>query len=60
MPLAMVVANFACRMPLAGGMYRRAEVAFGRSFGYFVALNLWVSTVINLAKIGVECAGSTG
>ncbi len=52
-PLAMVVAHLNRLMPLEGGLYEWARVAFGDQIGFLVAWNLWLFVVLYVAVIGL-------
>ena len=41
-PLALVVAHLNRIMPLEGGLYEWARLAFGSKIGFMVAWNLWL------------------
>jgi amino acid transporter len=52
-PLAMVVAHLNRLMPLEGGLYEWARLAFGDQIGFLVAWNLWLFVVLYVAVIGL-------
>ena len=52
-PQALVVNHLNRRLPLEGGMYEWARVAFGDLAGFLVAWNLWVYVVIYSAAVGL-------
>ncbi len=52
-PLAMVVAHLNRLMPLEGGLYEWARVAFGDQIGFLVAWNLWLFVMLYVAVIGL-------
>lgn len=52
-PLAMVVAHLNRLMPLEGGLYEWARVAFGDRIGFLVAWNLWLFVMLYVAVIGL-------
>jgi glutamate:GABA antiporter len=52
-PLAFVVAQLNRRMPLEGGLYEWARLAFGDAIGFLVAWNLWLYAVIYMALAGL-------
>lgn len=52
-PLALVVAHLNRLMPLEGGLYEWARLAFGDRVGFLVAWNLWLFVVLYVAVIGL-------
>lgn len=52
-PQAFVVTHLNQRMPLEGGLYEWARLAFGDGIGFLVAWNLWLYVVLYTASIGV-------
>jgi len=52
-PLAMVVAHLNRLMPLEGGLYEWARLAFNDEIGFLVAWNLWLFVVLYVAVIGL-------
>lgn len=52
-PLAMVVAHLNRLMPLEGGLYEWARLAFGDQTGFLVAWNLWLFVMLYVAVIGL-------
>ena len=52
-PLAFVVAQLNRRIPLEGGLYEWARLAFGDAIGFLVAWNLWLYAVIYMALAGL-------
>jgi amino acid transporter len=52
-PLAMVVAHLNRLMPLEGGLYEWARMAFGDQVGFLVAWNLWLFVMLYVAVIGL-------
>jgi len=52
-PLAMVVAHLNRLMPLEGGLYEWARLAFGDQIGFLVAWNLWLFVILYVAVIGL-------
>ena len=52
-PLAMVVAHLNRLMPLEGGLYEWARLAFGDKVGFLVAWNLWLFVMLYVAVIGL-------
>lgn len=52
-PLALVVAHLNRLMPLEGGLYEWARLAFGDQIGFLVAWNLWLFIMLYVAVIGL-------
>lgn len=52
-PLALVVAHLNRLMPLEGGLYEWARLAFGDQVGFLVAWNLWLFVILYVAVIGL-------
>ena len=52
-PLAMVVAHLNRLMPLEGGLYEWARLAFNDQIGFLVAWNLWLFVILYVAVIGL-------
>ena len=52
-PLAMVVTHLNRLMPLEGGLYEWARLAFGDKVGFLVAWNLWLFVMLYVAVIGL-------
>src|SRR5579863_6650078 len=52
-PLAMIVAHLNRLMPLEGGLYEWARLAFGDQIGFLVAWNLWLFVILYVAVIGL-------
>jgi len=52
-PLAFLVAQLNRRMPLEGGLYEWARLAFGDAIGFLVAWNLLLYAVIYVALAGL-------
>jgi len=52
-PLAMVVAHLNRLMPLEGGLYEWARLAFGDQIGFLVAWNLCLFVMLYVAVIGL-------
>jgi amino acid transporter len=52
-PLAFVVAHLNRLMPLEGGLYEWARLAFGDQIGFLVAWNLWLFIMLYVAVIGL-------
>lgn len=52
-PQAMVVAHLNRIMPLEGGLYEWARLAFNDQIGFLVAWNLWLFAVLYVGVIGL-------
>ena len=52
-PLALVVAHLNRLMPLEGGLYEWARLAFNDQIGFLVAWNLWLFVMLYVAVIGL-------
>jgi amino acid transporter len=52
-PLAIVVAHLNRLMPLEGGLYEWARLAFNDQIGFLVAWNLWLFVMLYVAVIGL-------
>ena len=52
-PQALVVSHLNRRLPLEGGLYEWARVAFGDLPGFLVAWNLWLYVVLYSAAVGL-------
>lgn len=52
-PLALLVAHLSRLMPLEGGLYEWARLAFNDQIGFLVAWNLWLFVILYVAVIGV-------
>jgi len=52
-PLALVVSHLNRLMPLEGGLYEWARLAFNDQIGFLVAWNLWLFVILYVAVIGV-------
>jgi amino acid transporter len=52
-PLALVVAHLNRLMPLEGGLYEWARLAFNDQIGFLVAWNLWLFIMLYVAIIGL-------
>ncbi|HEX4784986.1 MAG TPA: APC family permease [Candidatus Sulfotelmatobacter sp.] len=55
-PLALIVAHLNRLMPLEGGLYEWARLAFGDRIGFLVAWNLWLFIALYVAVIGLVTA----
>jgi glutamate:GABA antiporter len=53
LPQAFVVSRLNRALPLEGGLYEWARVAFGDVVGFLVAWNLWVYVVLYVATVGL-------
>jgi amino acid transporter len=53
LPLAFLVAHLNRQIPLEGGLYEWARLAFGDQIGFLVAWNLWLYAVIYMALVGL-------
>lgn len=53
LPLAFLVAHMNRLVPLEGGLYEWARLAFGDQIGFLVAWNLWLYAVIYMAMVGM-------
>ena len=52
-PLALIVAHLNRLMPLEGGLYEWARLAFNDQVGFLVAWNLWLFIMLYVAVIGL-------
>lgn len=52
-PLALIVAHLNQLMPLEGGLYEWARLAFNDQIGFLVAWNLWLFIMLYVAVIGL-------
>ncbi len=52
-PLALIVAHLNRLMPLEGGLYEWARLAFNDQIGFLVAWNLWLFIALYVAVIGL-------
>jgi glutamate:GABA antiporter len=52
-PLAMVVIHMSRLLPLEGGMYEWARIAFNDRLGFLVAWNIWVYAILYVAIAGL-------
>ncbi len=55
-PLALIVAHLNRLMPLEGGLYEWARLAFNDEIGFLVAWNLWLFIMLYVAVIGLVTA----
>src|SRR5579862_2937293 len=52
-PLALTVSHLNRLMPLEGGLYEWARLAFNDQIGFLVAWNLWLFIMLYVAVIGL-------
>jgi len=52
-PLALVVIYLSRRLPVEGGLYEWARIAFNDQIGFMVAWNLWLYVILYVALGGV-------
>jgi len=52
-PQALVVAHLNRLMPLEGGLYEWARLAFGDRIGFLVAWNMWLNTTVQVSQIAL-------
>src|ERR1700722_660665 len=52
-PQALVVAHLNRLMPLEGGLYEWARLAFGDRVGFLVAWNMWLNTTVQVSQIAL-------
>jgi amino acid transporter len=52
-PQAIVVSHLNRLMPLEGGLYEWARLAFSDRIGFLVAWNLWVNTTVQVSQIAL-------
>ena len=52
-PQALVVSHLNQRMPLEGGLYEWARLAFGDRMGFLVAWNMWLNTTVQVSQIAL-------
>jgi amino acid transporter len=52
-PQALVVSHLNRLMPLEGGLYEWARLAFGDRMGFLVAWNMWLNTTIQVSQIAL-------
>ncbi len=52
-PLGLVVAHLNRLMPLEGGLYEWARLAFGDRVGFLVAWNMWLNTTVQVSQIAL-------
>lgn len=56
LPSAVVVMYLNRLMPLEGGLYQWAKLAFNDAMGFLVAWNLWIFAIVLTSEIGVIAA----
>ncbi len=52
-PQALVVSHLNRLMPLEGGLYEWARLAFGDGVGFLVAWNVWLDTTVQVSQIAL-------
>jgi amino acid transporter len=52
-PDALVVAHLNRLMPLEGGLYEWARLAFGDRIGFLVAWNFWLNTTLQVSQVAL-------
>lgn len=52
-PQALVVSHLNRLMPLEGGLYEWARLAFGDRLGFLVAWNMWLNTTVQVSQIAL-------
>src|SRR5579862_8816470 len=52
-PHALVVAHLNRLMPLEGGLYEWARLAFSDKIGFLVAWNMWLNTTVQVSQISL-------
>jgi amino acid transporter len=55
-PSAIVVIHLSRKMPLEGGLYQWAKIAFDERVSFLVAWNLWIYAMILTSEIGLMAA----
>jgi len=55
-PLALVVMHMNRRLPVEGGLYEWARIAFGDQVGFLVAWNLWMYGIVYVGLAGLLTA----
>ena len=53
-PSAVVVIYLNRAMPLEGGLYQWAKLAFSEAIGFLVAWNLWLFAILNTSETGLQ------
>jgi glutamate:GABA antiporter len=54
LPSAAVAVWLTRAMPLEGGLYQWAKLGFNEFFGFLVAWNLWLFSILNMTNIGLQ------
>ena len=54
LPSATVAVWLNRAMPLEGGLYQWAKLAFNETMGFIVAWNLWLFAILNMTNIGLQ------
>ena len=54
LPSAAVAVWLTRAMPLEGGLYQWAKLGFNEFFGFIVAWNLWLFSILNMTNIGLQ------
>jgi amino acid transporter len=54
LPSAVVAVWLARAMPLEGGLYQWAKLGFNEFFGFLVAWNLWLFSILNMTNVGLQ------
>jgi amino acid transporter len=55
-PSAIVVIFLSRKIPLEGGLYQWAKIAFNEQIGFLLAWNLWIYAMILTSEIGLQAA----
>ena len=53
-PSAIVAVWLNHAMPLEGGLYQWAKLGFNEFFGFIVAWNLWLFSILNMSNMGLQ------
>jgi glutamate:GABA antiporter len=53
LPLSLVVIHMSSRLPVEGGLYEWARIAFGDQIGFLVAWNLWLYAILYVGLAGL-------
>ena len=53
-PSAIVAVWLNRAMPLEGGLYQWAKIGFNERFGFIVAWNLWLFSILNMTNVGLQ------
>jgi amino acid transporter len=54
LPSAAVAVWLTRAMPLEGGLYQWAKLGFNEFFGFIVAWNLWLFSILNMTNVGLQ------